>query len=160
MAVDMFMKVEGVTGESKDDAHADEIDVLSWSWGMNNSGSAHMGGGAGSGKVNVQDLTFTKYIDKSSTDLMLFCCNGKHVPECVLTVRKSGETPIEYLVITMTDCLIGSVTTGGVGSDDRLVETVSLNFAEVGVAYTPQLPDGTGDAPTQMGWNIEKNVKV
>ncbi len=160
MAVDMFIKVEGVTGESKDEAHADEIDVLAWSWGMSNSGTAHHGGGAGAGKVNVHDLSFTKYIDKSSTDLMLFCCNGKHVPTCVLTVRKAGEEPLEYLLITMTDCLITSVSTGGSGGQDRLSENIGINFAKVEVAYTPQKPDGSGDAPTQMGWNIEKNVKV
>lgn len=160
MAVDIFMKVEGVTGESVDDAHAGEIDVLAWNWGMSNSGTAHQGGGAGAGKVNVHDLSFTKYIDKASTDLMLFCCNGKHVPSCVLTLRKAGEQPLEYLVITMTDCLISSVTTGGSGGQDRLTENVAINFAKIEVAYTPQKADGTGDAPTQMGWDIAKNVKV
>ena len=63
MAVDMFIKIDGIKGESADDKHKEEIDVLSWSWGMSQSGSAHMGGGAGAGKVNVNDLSFTKYID-------------------------------------------------------------------------------------------------
>jgi type VI secretion system secreted protein Hcp len=57
MAVDMFLKLNGVTGESKDKVHNKEIDILSWSWGMLNSGTAHVGGGAGSGKVSVQDLS-------------------------------------------------------------------------------------------------------
>ena len=73
--------MDGIKGESVDSKHKDEIDVLAWSWGMSNSGSAHMGGGAGSGKVNVQDLSLTKYIDVSSPDLMLSCCNGKHIPK-------------------------------------------------------------------------------
>ena len=59
----MFLKLDGVKGESKDKAHTQDIDIISWSWGMSNSGSAHQGGGAGSGKVNVQDLSVTKYID-------------------------------------------------------------------------------------------------
>ncbi len=75
MAVDMFLKINDVTGESKDKVHTKEIDVLSWSWGMSNSGSAHVGGGAGSGKVNVQDIQVTKYVDSSSPKLMLACCN-------------------------------------------------------------------------------------
>src|SRR5437763_14257572 len=106
MAVDMFLKIDGVDGESKDKQHAKEIDVLAWSWGLSNSGSAHVGGGAGAGKVNVQDLSFTKYIDKASPDLMLGACNGKHYDNALLTVRKAGEKPLEYLKVTMTEVLV------------------------------------------------------
>jgi type VI secretion system secreted protein Hcp len=89
MAMDMFIKIGELKGESNDKVHKDEIDVLAWSWGMSNSGSAQQGGGAGAGKCNVQDLRFTMYIDKSSPDQMLACCNGKHFPKATLTVRKS-----------------------------------------------------------------------
>lgn len=160
MAVDMFMKIDGVTGESQDSAHGEEIDVIAWTWGLQQSGSRHGGGGGGSGKVNVQDLSFTKYVDKSSTDLMLFCCNGKHVKEATLTVRKAGESPLEYIKVKMSDCLISGVTTGGSGGEDRLTENVTLNFAKVEVEYTPQKADGSGDAPATMGWDISKNEKV
>ena len=88
MAVDMFLKLNGVTGESKDKVHTNEIDVLSWSWGMTNNGSAHVGGGAGSGKVSVQDLTLSKFVDSSSPKLMLGCCNGKHFPDALLTAER------------------------------------------------------------------------
>src|SRR6478736_1488135 len=101
MAVDMFIKIGDIKGEAKDKAHKEEIDVLAWSWGMSNSGSAHMGGGAGAGKVNVQDLSFTKYVDKSTPDLMLACCVGKHYGTAVLIVRKAGEVPLEYIKITL-----------------------------------------------------------
>lgn len=160
MAVDMFIKIDGVTGESKDSGHPDEIDVIAWTWGLQQSGSRHMGGGGGSGKVNVQDLSFTKYVDKSSTDLMLFCCNGKHVKEATLTVRKAGESPLEYIKVKMSDCLVSGVTTGGSGGEDRLTENVTLNFSKVEVEYTPQKEDGSGDAPATMGWDIAKNVKA
>src|SRR5689334_9701827 len=113
----MFMKLEGIKGEAKDKVHKDEIDVLAWSWGMSNSGSAHTGGGAGSGKVNVQDLSFTKYIDLSSTSLMLSCATGKHIPTATLVVRKAGENPLEYLTVIMTECLITAVSTGGSGGE-------------------------------------------
>src|SRR5215470_14076184 len=101
MAMDMFIKLAGVEGEAKDKTHGGEIDVLAWSWGMSNSGSAHVGGGAGAGKCNVQDLSFTKYIDKSSPSLMLACCNGKHFDKATLVVRKAGESPLEYVLITI-----------------------------------------------------------
>ena len=96
MAVDMFIKIGDVKGEAQDSKHKGEIDVLSWSWGMTQSGTAHMGAGGGSGKVNVQDLTFTKYVDSSSAKLMMACCNGKHYADALLTVRKAGEKPVEY----------------------------------------------------------------
>jgi type VI secretion system secreted protein Hcp len=160
MAVDMFIKIDGVTGEAKDSAHSGEIDVIAWTWGLQQSGSRHTGGGGGSGKVNVQDLSFTKYVDKSSTDLMLFCCNGKHVKEATLTVRKAGESPLEYIKVKMSDCLVSGVTTGGSGGEDRLTENVTLNFAKVEVEYTPQKEDGSGDAPATMGWDISKNEKA
>ena len=159
MAVDMFIKIGSLEGEAKDKAHGKEIDVLAWSWGASNSGSAHVGGGAGAGKVNVQDLSFTKYIDKSSPDLMLACCNGKHFPEAKLIVRKAGENPLEYITITLTDVLVTSVSTGGSGGEDRLTENVTLNFAKVKVQYSAQKPDGTEGDKMQMGWDIAGNVK-
>ena len=158
MAVDMFIKIGDLKGESRDKTHTQEIDVLAWSWGTSNSGSAHTGGGAGAGKANVQDLSFTKYIDKCSPSLMLACCQGSHYPSALLTVRKAGGKPLEYLKITMTEVLISSVSTGGSGGEDRLTENVSLNFAKVQVDYVEQKPDGTeGDKPT-MTYNIAENV--
>jgi type VI secretion system secreted protein Hcp len=159
MAMDMFIKIGALKGESRDKAHKEEIDVLAWSWGMSNSGSAQQGSGAGAGKVNVQDLSFTKYIDKSSPDLMLATCNGKHFDKALLTVRKAGESPLEYLLITMEEVLISSVSTGGSGGEDRLTENVTLNFAKVKVQYKEQTPTGgVGDKP-EMGWDIAENVK-
>lgn len=160
MAVDMFLKIDGIKGEAQDDKHKDEIDVLSWSWGMSQSGTSHMGGGGGSGKVSVQDLSITKHMDKATPNLMLYCCGGKHIPKVLLTVRKAGEKALEYMKITMEDCLVSHVSTGGSGSEDRLTESLSLNFAKVKVEYTPQKADGSGEAAIQMGWDIAKNIKL
>lgn len=161
MAVDMFLKIEGVVGESVDKVHKDSIDVLAWSWGMANSGTTHQGGGGGSGKVSVQDISFTKYIDKSSPELMIHCCTGEHFPQAKLTVRKAGGKggPIEYVTILMKEVLITSISTGGSGGEDRLTENVTLNFAEVAVDYTPQKPDGSKEPAIKMTWNIAENCK-
>jgi len=159
MAVDMFMKLNGIDGESKDDSHSGEIDVLSWSWGMTQSGTMHLGGGGGSGKVNVQDVSFTKYVDKASAPLMLHCCNGKHIPDGTLVVRKAGENPVEYLKIKMNDIIVTSVSTGGSGGEDRLTENVTLNFAKVEVKYQEQGKDGKGKNAGNMTWDMEKNVQ-
>jgi len=160
MAMDMFIKIGELKGEAKDSVHKGEIDVLAWSWGISNSGSAQTGGGAGAGKCNVQDLSFTKWLDKSSPDLLLACCNGKHYPSATLTVRKAGEKPLEYLMITLEELIVTSVSTGGSGGEDRLTENVTLNFARVKVNYKEQTPTGgVGDKP-EMGWNIAENVKL
>ena len=90
MAVDIFIKIGDIKGESQDKTHKDEVDVLNWSWGMSQSGNMHMGGGGGAGKVNIQDLSLTKYVDKASPNLMMHCASGKHIDKVKLTVRKAG----------------------------------------------------------------------
>jgi type VI secretion system secreted protein Hcp len=161
MAVDMFLKIDGVDGESKDKKHTKEIDVLAWSWGMSNSGSAHVGGGAGAGKVNVQDVSVTKYVDSSSPKLMLSCCNGTHYANALLTVRKAGgDAPVEYIKIKMEEVFITSVSTGGSGGEDRLTEHVGLNFSKVNVDYTPQSDKGGAGTAIPFGWDIGANAKV
>ncbi len=161
MSVDMFLKIEGVDGEAVDKDHGGEIDVLAWSWGMSQSGTTHMGGGAGAGKVNVQDLSVTKYIDKSSPNLMKYCCNGTHIKEALLTVRKAGGKPLEYVKIKMETAMITSVSTGGSGGEDRLTENCTLNFAKVGFEYQPQKADGSKEGGAiKLGWNIAENVET
>lgn len=159
MAVDMFLKMAPVKGESRDKKHKEEIDVLAWSWGCSNSGSAHVGGGAGSGKVSVSDLTVTKYVDSASTDLLLACCNGTHFDEALLTVRKAGgKDPVEYIKITMNEVLITSIQSGGTEGDDRLRENCSLNFAKVKVEYTGQDEKGAAGKTMTMEWDIAGNA--
>lgn len=158
MAVDMFMKLEGISGESKDGSHGGEIDVLAWSWGMSNSGTTHTGGGGGAGKVNVQDISFTKWVDLASTPLMLACAKGKHIGEATLVVRKAGDEPLEYITIVMTDVIVTSVSTGGSGGEDRLTENVTLNFAEVTVNYKEQAKTGADAGGVDFKWNIAANT--
>lgn len=160
MAVDMFLNInnKAVGGEAQDKTHKGEIDILAWSWGMSNSGTTHTGGGGGAGKVNIQDLSVTKWVDSSSPALMLACCNGEHYPTVLLTVRKAGKTPLEYIKITMTEVIITSVSTGGSGGEDRLTENISLNFSKVTVDYTPQKSDGSADTDKTMTWNIAENT--
>jgi len=160
MAVDMFLELEGVKGESKDKAHAGKIDVLAWSWGVSNSGSFHSGSGGGVGKASFQDISFTKYIDAASPTLMLYCANGKHFPKGKLIVRKAGENPLEYLIIDLEKILVSSYSTGGSGGEDRLTENVTLNFATVKVVYWTQSDKGGKGDSYNFGWDIPANVKL
>ena len=160
MAVDMFIKIATVDGESKDKAHGMEIDVLAWSWGMSNSGSAHVGGGAGAGKVNVQDLSFTKWVDSATPKLVLACCNGSHYADATLVVRKAGGNPVEYITLKLTEVLITSISTGGSGGEDRLTENVTLNFAKFNLDYLPQDAKGAPGTAIPAGWDVAQNVKA
>lgn len=160
MAVDMFLKIEPLKGESQDDSHTDEIDILAWSWGMSQSGTTHMGGGSGAGKVNVQDISLTKYVDNSSTDLMKFCTTGEHITEATLTVRKAGGEALEYIILIMKDLIVSSVSTGGSGGEDRLTENVSLNFGSYEITYTPQSKEGTPGTATDWKYDIAANKEI
>jgi len=158
MAVDMFMKIDTVDGEAQDSKHKKEIDVLHWSWGMSNSGSAHNGSGAGAGKVDVHDLTFTKWVDKATPKLALACCSGKHFKDATLVVRKAGEKPVEYLKIKLDTVFISSISTGGSGSEDRLTENITLNFSKVSLDYIPQDDKGAPGTAIPMTWDIANNA--
>ena len=158
MAVDMFMKIDTVDGEAQDTKHKREIDVLSWSWGMSNSGSAHAGGGAGAGKVNVHDLTFTKWVDKATPKLALACCSGEHFKDATLVVRKAGVKPVEYLKIKMDVVFVSCISTGGSGGEDRLTENVTLNFSKVSLDYIPQDDKGAPGTAIPMAWDIATNT--
>jgi type VI secretion system secreted protein Hcp len=158
MAVDLFLKLDAIAGESFDKTHIGEIQILAFSFGATQSGSTHMGGGGGSGKVNFQDISFTKYIDKSTPILLQMVANGKHFKEGILTVRKAGEHPLEYLKIKLNEILVSSYSSGGSGGEDRLTENVTLNFAKIDVSYSPQKADGTGDVAIVMNYDIPANA--
>jgi len=160
-AVDMFLKIDGIDGEAVDlvGGHTGDIEVLAWSWGMTQSGP--IGNSAGAGKVNIQDITITKFIDRSSTDFWEFLEEGEGCSTCggfgevVLTVRKAGGSiPLDYLVITLKNVRVTSVSTGGSSADDRITETIILNFAEIEIQYTPQ--DATGNPEEPKTWNHKK----
>lgn len=160
MSVDIFLKIDGIDGESVDHKHAKEIDIDSWTWGLTQSSTTHVAKGGGAGKVAVQDITVSKYIDKSTPNLIQACCAGRHFKEATLTVRKAGDKPVEYIKIVMKDVLISSISTGGAGSDDRLSESVSLNFAEFKYTYLPQKADGSNEGAVDAAFHIAQNTKL
>lgn len=162
MAVDMFLKfTPDLKGESVDSKHKEEIDVLSWSFGASQSATTHMGGGGGAGKVNVQDISITKYMDKASPQLFFSCASGKHYDSVLLTCRKAGgDNKVDYLKYKLTEVLVSSYQTGASGGEDRLTENISLNFAKIEIEYTPQDAKGAAAGVAKAGWDIAKNIKV
>ncbi len=159
MAVDMFLEIDGVKGESVDKVHKDKIDIMSWQWGIANSGTFHHGSGGGAGKATFQDITITKFVDAASPNLMTFCANGKHFAKGKIIVRKAGEKPLEYLTVEFDKVLVTGYTTGGSGGQERLTEHVTLNFAKVKVEYTTQSEKGGKGTPHAFSWDIAQNTK-
>jgi type VI secretion system secreted protein Hcp len=157
---DCFLKIDGIEGESLDNDHAGEIEVLSWSWGASQPGSMAYGSGGGAGKVNMQDFSFSMRNGKASPNIMLACASGKHIKSAKLTCRKAGGEQEEYLTFTLSDCLISSYQTGGSGGGDVPIESVSINFAKVEMQYKPQGSDGSLGSLVKTGWDLKTNKKV
>lgn len=179
-AVDYFLKIDGVEGESQDAKHKGEIDIESFSWGATNRGSAAHGNGGGAGKVSMQDFHFVMQFNKASPRLFLATANGEHFKKAVLSVRKAGKEDTDFLTWTLTDCLVASYETGAnsvavnesVGSAGEPspevtaarnassaapVDEFSLNFAKIEVSYRTQNVDGSPGAPVTTGWDLASN---
>ena len=157
MAVEYFLKIDGVPGESSDAKHKGEIQLESFSWGETSPGGAGPGGGGGAGKVQMQDLVVTMIVSKASPKLMLGCATGKHYKEAVLTARKAGKTQQEFLVFKFKDVIVTSYQTGGSAQADVPIDSASLGFSQIQMDYKPQKADGSLDAAVKAGWDLKLN---
>ena len=158
--VDYFLKIEGVEGESTDKSHKGWIDIESWSWGEQNTGTHAGGGGGGAGKVHMQDFHFSMRMNKASGKLLLACANGQHFPKATLVCRKAGKEQQEYLKITLSDLLVASYQTGGHAGGVVPSEQVALNFSKIEMEYKEQKPDGTLGGAVKAGWDAKANKKL
>lgn len=158
-AVDYFLKIEGIDGESTSETHKDQLEIDSFSWGMSNSGSMAAGGGGGAGKVSFSSLKLTTAISKASPKLFEACATGKHFPTATLTLVDSEQRGLEFMKVTLSDVIISSYQTTGM-SGDAPTENFRLNFAKIEYEYTPQKADGSMDAPVKAGYDLALNKKV
>ena len=146
-AGDMFLSVNGarngrINGEAHDDQHKNEIEVLAWSWGM--QGRQSLGGGGATGKATLRELRITKRVDKASTALMKALRTNEEIKEALLTVRKVGKDPLEYLKIKIEGgrVIALDIDSGDSSGNPVLIEKVSFSFNKISIEYTPQGPDG------------------
>jgi len=155
MAGDIFLKLKDVDGESTKDGHDKEIEIESFSWGESNPTSFAQGGGGGVGKVSIQDVHFTKAIDKASGNLAQFCASGKHLGEALFTFRKAGDKPQVFLKVTLTDVMISSFQISDSSGGSTLPhESVSLAYGKVQFQYFAQKKDGSMEPEQKYGWDI------
>ncbi|MFK8256718.1 Hcp family type VI secretion system effector [Erwinia sp. AnSW2-5] len=160
MAQDTFIKFNSIEGESQDHLHKGEIDVIRWEWSVSQTANMHNGSGGGAGKSTVKDLFFDHHIDKSSPNLLQYCLNGKHISEVILTTRKAGGSPLDYLVITLQEVLITSVEPFGYDTMRSPRETVGLSFARFRIDYVLQNAQGNTAGTVSTGFDIKANVTM
>jgi type VI secretion system secreted protein Hcp len=160
VAIDYFLKIDGIPGESTDDKHKGEIEVEAWSWGETNPAPpGGVGGGAGAGKVQVRDFSFTARVSKASPNLMLACASGKHFKSAVLTARKTGKPQAEFLTFSLSDVLVSSYQTGGSEAEVLPIDSVGLAFSKIQLEYKQQKADGSLGASIKAGWDAKQNKR-
>ncbi len=162
MAVDMHIKIDTIPGHSEIKGFEAQIQLESFSWGMQQTTSFGSSSGGGAGKVNLGDFTFVHNVDKSTPKLMIACCTGAHLKDAVLTCRKAGgESAVDFLKITFTDVIVSSVSPSGTNNGDTPNETVSLAFSEYKVEYQEQDNKGAKKGgPVIAGFSVQKNAKT
>src|SRR5262249_42588122 len=135
-----------------------EIELVSFSWGLTQSGTT-TGGGGGAGKAHFQDFHFTQQTTKASPQLMLACASGQHLKSAVLTGRKTGKAQIEFLTIKLTDVLVSSFEEAGSDGEPSPMESVSLNYAKIQLTYRGQDATGKPLPDVNAGWDAKLNKK-
>jgi type VI secretion system secreted protein Hcp len=159
MAIDAFLKIDGIPGESVDAKHKGEIDVLAFSWGVSQAGSAGSGGGGGAGKAVFDDLLVVAHTSKASPLLWQACASGKHVKSAVLTCRRPGKSAVEFLKITLTDVLVASYELDG-SDDEPPLDQIALSYAKLATEYTATDAAGKAQPPVKAGWDVKANKKA
>lgn len=159
MASDIFLKLDGIDGEAQDEKHKDEIEVLSYSFGVTNAGTGGLGKGSGAAKADFSDLSITKHTDKASPGLFVACASGKHIASGTLTVRKAGGEgkAVEYLKVKLTEVFVSHFSGSESGQGGIGMDSVSLNFSKIEVTYTPQGAEGGGEGDIVKSYDLKQN---
>lgn len=157
MAIDMFLKVEGATGESAESNHQGWIDVLAFTWGANQTGTMAGGGGGGAGKVEFSDLRISAKMDCATTALVKHCASGKHLGEVKVSVCKAGGSQIEYSTVVLKNVLVTNVSFHGTDYSEQTAVEYLFQSSSVEHHYWVQTAQGGKGAESQMGWDVKAN---
>jgi len=172
---DYFIKIDQIPGESTDEKHKDEIEVLDYRFGMEHgdTGSTSTGGARTGGRIRHEPFVFSKVIDKASPKLLEKACDGTHIPKAVFTAHRATGQKQKYLEVVLTDLIVSSWQTKSVPASERGVESkdgagvmlqleeVALNYATIKFTYT--LTDhmtGKAAGDVAAGWDLGKNKKL
>ena len=158
MAEQYFLKIDGIEGESQDEQHKGEIELVTWSFGGTASGTLQTAGSASVGKFTAQNFQFTAKVSKASPILFLACTTGKRAGKVTLTGRKAAgeKRPMDYYTITLSDVMVSSYQENGATGAEGVVEQVSCIFAKIQVQYRPMNADGSLGAPVSATYDVKK----
>lgn len=154
---DFFLKIDGIEGKSEDDKHKNEIQIKSFSMGASNAGSGGSNSGSGVGKARIHDIHITKEVDKSTPNIFINCVSGKHHPKGIITARKAGEKPHEYLKITLEEVFISGYQLHAKDGGHIPTESFSLNFATIEQEHKIQKADGSSGAANKKKFDVKKH---
>lgn len=155
MATNYFLKLEGIKGETKDAKHKEEIDLISFSWGINQSGGGAVGGGGGAGKAVATDFEVAMPVNRASPALFSACATGKHIATGTLSVRRAGKEQAEYLKFKFTDIMITGYQESGNVDETVPLDVVRFNYAKIEMSYAPQKADGTLETPVTGNFDFK-----
>lgn len=163
MAIDVYLQIDGIKGESMDDKHKDWIECTAVKWGVSQprSATASTGGGHTAERCEHQEITLTKLADLSSPILLQTCSAGKTIPKAKLEfMRADGQGDrIKYFEIELENVLIGGINPS-VEEGTIISEAVGLKFSKVKWKYTQQKVTGGAGGNTSGGWDLATNKIV
>ena len=157
MAVDYYLKLDGIQGESVSDGHKDEIQLLSFSWGGHQISSVSGTGGSGAGKVDLADLNIMKVVDKSTTPLFKALVTGTHIKTGVLTAVKTGagKGGKPFITISLKELFVTSLQISA--SSEIPTASVSFSYNEVKHEYSTQNEQGILTTTGSTTYNTKTN---
>ena len=155
MAVDFFLKLDQIDGESQDEKHKGEITVMSFSWGASQTTSVSGSGGSGAGKASLADLSIMKNYDVASTPLYKSLVQGTHIATGVLTAVKSGGSGDPFMTISLAELFVTSIQISG--SSEVPMESVSFSYNQIKTQYAQQDETGKLEVKAAFTYNLKQN---
>jgi len=159
VAEQWFLKIDGIEGESTNDAHKAEIDVESWSWGVTQTGASPLGAGGGSPKSVFQDMHFVARISKASPQLFLACATNSHLKLATLSGARTAGKTVDFLKYKLSDVQVTGVqhSASEVGAP---IEQFSLQYHKFEISYSEQTASGKLGPATTVGFDVQQNKKL
>jgi type VI secretion system secreted protein Hcp len=158
---EIFLKLQGVDGESTDDKHKGEIEILSYSQAFKSTLAAPGGGGGGTGKASCGAVTVVKEIDRSSPVLISSVVAGKHIGKATITFRTvGGDNPLEYYTVVLNDVVVTEIEQQDAADPGRIMERVVLAPSKFEFSYRPVNAKGGLGAAVTAGWDCVANKKI
>jgi type VI secretion system secreted protein Hcp len=159
MAVDIYLKIDGVDGESTDDKHQKWVEIHSYKHRVSQpvSGASATGGRTG-GRADFGNLEIFKTIDNATPDLNIKCAKGEHIPKVELELCLATSDKHTFMKYTLENCIVTSVAPGGCATDEaKPLEAVTFAYGTIKWEYTPIGNDGKPGSTTGRKWSLEKN---